>query len=586
MDRTNRFQEKPKRGKQNMSKRALISGLFGLAVIVCFSSVLTAQEITGNIVGTVKDANGDAVAGATVKINDAGQNITVRTVTTNDDGEFSVPNLRVATYNVIVEAPNFKKFQQTDVKVEIGQRKAVDVSLTAGRIEETVTVSSDQVAVELSTPATGTTINGDQVRELSINNRNWVQLIALAPGVSNDLSDQVYVGTTNPEGQANTIAISVNGGRSSQNTFTVDGADVTDRGSNITIQAYPSVDSIGEFRILRSLFPAESGRSGGGQINVITRSGTRDFHGSVFEFYRGRVLNANNFLTNRLTNPPFGRDCGFGHERDTTPDCLSKKALRPSFNYDNYGGTIGGPIFFFNFGENNGGWFRRYERTFFFASYERRQDSRFGSPVTISVPDANLKAGVFPIDVCIGRNNITTENCTVGSPGRLAAGTPLPASMYSAAARAYLTGVYSKIPLPNIAPYTLVTALQNISDFKQGIIKIDHSFSDTVSGYYRYQRDQIPTEDGNALFASGSSIPGISTTSTNSPGRTHTAQLTYAAKSNLILEGRFTYGYGAILSQNIGALAIRKPSLKCLSRFRLQIRATASRRLPAMVFRD
>ena len=135
----------------------------------------------------------------------------------------------------------------------------------------TVTVEANPVSVELTTPTVSNVVNGDQARELSLNNRNWVQLVALAPGVSNDLADQVYVGTTNPDGQANTINIAVNGARSSQNTFTVDGADITDRGSNITIQAYPSVDSIGEFRVLQSLFPAESGRSGGGQVNIITR---------------------------------------------------------------------------------------------------------------------------------------------------------------------------------------------------------------------------------------------------------------------------------------------------------------------------
>ena len=195
--------------------------------------------------------------------------------------------------------------------------------------------------------------------------------------------------------------------------------------------------------------------------------------------------------------------------------------MRPSFNYDNYGFTIGGPVFFLNFGEKDPGepFCRRYERTFFFVSYERRQDSRFGSAVTISVPDANLRNGIFPIDVCVARNNVPAENCTVGNPGRLTAGTPLPAAMYSPAARAYLTQIYSKIPLPNnpaVSPFALTTAIQNISDFKQGIVKIDHSFSNTLSGYYRYQRDQIPTEDGNALFSSGSSIPGISTTSTKS----------------------------------------------------------------------
>src|SRR5204862_775373 len=143
---------------------------------------------------------------------------------------------------------------------------------------EVASVQAGQMQVELATPQVSTTITGTKARHLSLNNRTWVHLIPLAPGVSNDLADQVYVGTTNPAGQANTMNISVNGARSAQNTYTIDGADVTDRGSNITIQAYPSVDSIAEFKVQRSLFAAESGRSGGGQINVVTRGGTDSFH--------------------------------------------------------------------------------------------------------------------------------------------------------------------------------------------------------------------------------------------------------------------------------------------------------------------
>src|SRR5690606_30539297 len=231
--------------------------------------------------------------------------------------------------------------------VDVGQRRATDIALEAGGVEETVTVEANAVAVELTTPTVGTTITGDQARELPINNRNWIQLITLAPGVVNDLSDQVYVGTVNPDGQANTVNISVNGARSSQNTFTVDGADVTDRGSNITIQAYPSVDSIGEFRVLRSLYPAESGRSGGGQINVVTRSGGDRFSGSAFAFVRNEALNANTVELNSIAanaNNPEG------------------KAQRPPLRYTNFGWTLGGPVYFLRFGdqEPGSGAFRRY----------------------------------------------------------------------------------------------------------------------------------------------------------------------------------------------------------------------------------
>ena len=130
-------------------------------------------------------------------------------------------------------------------------------------------MAADQVAVELTTATASTVINGDQVRELSVNNRNFVQLVTLAPGVTNDLADQVYVGTTNPAGQANTVNISVNGSAAAPMAFSIDGADITDRGSNITIP-------LSEHRLHRRIqsvaqpLPGRVGNSGGGQVNIIT----------------------------------------------------------------------------------------------------------------------------------------------------------------------------------------------------------------------------------------------------------------------------------------------------------------------------
>lgn len=547
-----------------MRIRALIAGLLTLAFVTCFSTVMIAQEVTGTIVGTVKDANGASVAGASVIVRDSAKNVVIRTVTTNDDGDYTVPNLSPSEYSVSVEAANFKKVVKTGVKVDVGQRRTLDIDLTAGNISEVVTVEADRISIDSTSATGGTIITGDQAREIPINNRNWVQLITLAPGVSNDLADQVYVGTTNPDGQANTINIAVNGARSSQNTFTVDGADVTDRGSNITIQAYPSVDSIGEFKILRSLFPAESGRSGGGQINVVTRSGGRKFSGSAFLFWRNEQYNANNYLVNSTTgSPAFGRNC---FPADNLPNSDERcQARRAPFSYYNYGGTFGGPVSFLDFGERGPGepYFRKYDRTFFFFSTERRRDRRFTSPITTTVPDAFLKNGVFPIPVCINRTYSTptapAETCT-GS-NILPAGTPLPANRIDPAALAYLNGVYRRIENPNNArvgnPFELVDQIPNEADFRQELIKIDHSFNDRFSMYYRYQQDKIPTLDGNSLFSSGTGLEGVSTTSTNSPGRTHTFQSTYAASPRLIFEGRYNYGYGAILSENVGFLALR-----------------------------
>src|SRR6185295_1729360 len=137
------------------------------ALCLFLSAFATAQEVTGSLVGTVKDANGGAVAGATVTITESDKKVVVRTVTTNDDGRFATPNLTSAFYDVTIEAPNFKKHVEKRVKLDVGANRSVDVSLEAGKIEEVVTVEASPLTVELTTPAVSTVINGDQVRELA-----------------------------------------------------------------------------------------------------------------------------------------------------------------------------------------------------------------------------------------------------------------------------------------------------------------------------------------------------------------------------------------------------------------------------------
>ncbi len=531
-------------------KQTIILTLFALAFSLGLSGLAAAQEITGSIVGTVRDASGAVIPGATVTIADSQKDDTVvRTITATDEGTFSAPNLQSGVYQVTVEAANFKKVIKTDVKVDVGQRRLVDVQLEAGNISETVTVQADAVAVNLSTPAAGTTINGDQVRELSINNRNFVQLVTLSPGVSANLSDQVFVGTTNPEGQANTVSISINGSRSSQNTYTVDGADITDRGSNLTIQAYPSVDSIGEFKVLRSLYPAESGRSGGGQINIVTRSGTDRFHGSLFEFHREENYNANTYFNNQTLQPD-----ETGH------------AIRPRFRYNDYGLTIGGPIYFLKFGQRdpNDGYIGKVPKTYFFFSEEQRKDIRNPS-LNSTVPDAALRQGIFPVDICLsGTISGSTRTCN----NILPAGTPLASrATINPVSQAYL-GIYNQLPVPNqlgtiggLPNYNLFFPTRNTFDFRQEIIKIDTTLTRSLTAFYRFENDKIPTIEANSLFSYGSGLPGVATTQTDSPGRTHTVQATYVVSPRVIVEGRYTRAYGAILSNNIGLLSTARTSV-------------------------
>src|SRR5258708_3094094 len=384
----------------------ILRALFVAIVLFTFISVAVAQEITGSIVGTVKDANGAAVKGATVTITNSDTKLVVRTVNTNDDGEFSAPLLPVAFYDITVEAASFKKYLDARVQLNVNERRTVNVDLAPGNISETVTVTSEALQVNTQSAVAANVINGDQVVQLPINNRNWAQLILLSPGVSSNLQDQIYVGTTNPNGVSNALQIAVNGVRPNSNTYTVDGADTTDRGANLTVQTYPSVDAIKEFSLLRSLYPAESGRSSGGQVNVITKSGSSKFHGDVFEFWRNNILNAQTFLLNR--DKPLGIDA-------------NGKSIRPPFRYHDFGGTLGGPLVFPRFGE--GGPSLVKGRTFFFFSEEVRRVIVYPTGST-TVPTAALRQGIFPQAVCIGP---VARPCSVTLP----AGTQLPLTQWS-----------------------------------------------------------------------------------------------------------------------------------------------------------
>ncbi|MEQ1606982.1 MAG: carboxypeptidase regulatory-like domain-containing protein [Pyrinomonadaceae bacterium] len=513
-----------------------------MAIVLCLNNMLMAQDATGDIIGTVKDSNGAAVAGATVSISDVTKKIVVRTVTTNGDGEFNVTSLLSSVYNVTVEAGNFKKGVQTNVKVDVGQRRTVDVVLQAGPIDETVTVEADPVAVDLNSAASGTVINGDQVRELSINNRNFMQLVTLAPGVTNDLEDLVFTGTNNPETQVvNRSLISVNGGRPTSNTFTVDGADVTDRGSNLTIQSYPSVESIGEFRVLKQ-YSAESGQSAGGQVNVVTKGGGTKYHGSAFEFIRNEGFNANNVATNSNPNPPFGRD-------------ENGKAKRRPFRYNNYGLTFSGPIYFLKFGEKSPDepYFGKYSKTFFFFSEEQRRDTRYPL-LQGTVPTDAMENGVFPIDICLRGTVVGAVRTCLDT---LPAGTNIATrATLSPLSQAYLNQIWKKVPGPtNLDTLRLDYPTLNIAKFRQEIIKVDHQFSSRASAYYRYGRDKIPTIDADGSIGTRSGLPFVNTMESDSPGRTHTAAMTYAFSPKVLFDARFTHGGGSIFTTTTGLIA-------------------------------
>ena len=239
----------------NTSKKVLFAFLLFNAVLAL---PLAAQDVSGTIEGTVLDPTGSSVANATVTVTNQLRNQVIRTITTGSSGAYSAPFSPVGTYSVKVEAPGFKTATVSDIALNVNDDLRINVNLQLGAIAESVDVKEQTNQVELATAANSSTIEGTQVRELMLPTRNYEQLVALAPGVTANSTDELYIGNSAPAGTAFTIPYSINGNRNSANNWTVDGADNVDRGSNLTLMVFPSVDSIEEFKVERSLYTADT----------------------------------------------------------------------------------------------------------------------------------------------------------------------------------------------------------------------------------------------------------------------------------------------------------------------------------------
>ena len=481
-------------------------------LVLGFAARVPAQEVTANIVGTVTDPSGEAVAKASVTVTNNGTG-TLRTLTTNDAGNFNAPFLAVGSYSVLIEASGFKRFTQNGIVLNVNDRVAVNAVLEVGSNTEQVTVESSPVAVDTQSAANGTVVNGTQIRQLQLSNRNFLQLVTLTPGVSqNNNNDTLYIGISNPSGSVGTIPLSINGGRPSESAWIVDGADILDRGSNLTLTNYPSVEAIEEFRVLRGQYSAEFGRAATGQINVVTRSGTNTFHGSAYEFFRNDYLNANNFLNNAS-----GR-------------------AQPPLRYNNFGWSAGGPIWIPKVYDG-----RKHKTFFFFSEEWRRQVTN--ATVASALPSAAQKNGTFNTPVCVAFN--ADGDCT-------RTGTSIP--NISPTAAAYIKDIFNKIPNGTGDGSPIFNVFNGKYNYRQELFKIDHYFNEKFSMWGRFINDSIPTTEPGGLFT-GLTVPGVATTSTNSPGKGWAVRATYAFRPTLLNEVGYTWTHGDITSTPTGLIA-------------------------------
>ncbi len=348
-----------------MRKQALIySWALLLASFLWIAQPLRA-DVTGTILGTVTDPSGAAVPNAAVTLRnpDTGLN---RKVSTDASGSYEFLVVPVGeNYTLDVEAAGFRKSTQSGIKLLVNQKYRADFQLLVGAVTQTVNVSAEAAQVETTSTQLGDVIEDKKMTNLPLNGRSYLDLLGLQAGVVPITSGAQF--TDRPiSGTLGAGNMSVNGQRESANAFLINGGDV-EEGRNNGAAVVPNLDSIQEFRLLTNSFDAEYGRFSGAVVNVLTKGGTNELHGSGFEFLRNEKLDSRNFFDQNLTDPKTGREL--------------PGTARGVFKRNQFGGTIGGPI--------------RKDRVFFFGDYQGTRERQGISTGIIPVPSAQERTGDF-----------------------------------------------------------------------------------------------------------------------------------------------------------------------------------------------
>jgi len=423
----------PRSGRFVLAQKLLFAGLI-LCVTALTALPSRAQTFRGTILGTVTDPTGAVVPGAMVTIRNVDTGL-VRTTETQADGSYRLPEVPIGTYDVTVEKPDFQTSVTSGVKVDVSAERRVDSALKPGAVKEQITVSGEELPeIETTSDNLGGTLTQDSVKDLPINGRDYTKLIYLNPGVAGS-PDQI----TDSPGSFGEF--SMNGARGRSNNYLLDGTDMNDGYRNdpainqggvfATPSAILPIDAVSDMAVL-SNFQPEYGRNGGAVVNIVTRSGTNQIHGSAFEYFRNDVLDARNFFN------------------------LSDQPKSP-FHNNQFGGSIGGPIV--------------KDKTFFFLDYEGQQE----------------KVGVVTLACVPEPARIAVDEAANGAPNSviaaLLARNPWPApdhpiSMAQAMDPAYDTGC------PNGPNATAITPSSN--GLTSMIAKIDQSFgqNNILTGRY------------------------------------------------------------------------------------------------------
>jgi hypothetical protein len=476
-------------------------------MLLAIGSACWAQQ--ASITGSVHDVTGAIIPNAAVTITSDQQGFS-RDVTSNATGDYLVPGLPAGTYNITVKAPGFQQFVVKGLILRVSDKARADASLTVGQSSTEVTVAGADVAqVQTESAELSGTITTKQIGQLVLNGRNFTQLVTLIPGVSNQTGQDE--GTVGVYGS---VQFSVNGGRTEYNNWELDGGDNMDNGSNTTLNSYPNVDAIAEVKVLTSNYGAQYGRNGSATIETITKSGTRDFHGDVFEFLRNDDFNARNFF----------------------------QPTRPIYKKHDFGYTIGGPAFIPKLYNTS------RQKTFFFFSEEWRKELVPGQTFNQPVPSNEERGGNFS-DACPG------TSCPVDPTS----GQPFPGNIVPVSPQAQ--ALLPLIPAPNSGSgansfFNAAPAQQ--TNFREELVRVDENITDKERFFFRFIHDSWNTVTPTPLWsAQDGSFPTVQTSFVG-PGVSMVANLTSTISPALLNEFVFSYTTDHITLGAIGP--VQRPS--------------------------
>ncbi|MGB9179964.1 MAG: carboxypeptidase regulatory-like domain-containing protein [Pyrinomonadaceae bacterium] len=484
-----------------MKKKLGLQALLFLLAMGLFVGVHAQSSTVGSISGTVRDPQGAAVPKAEVTIMDEATG-TTRTAVSNDDGFYSAPSLAVGRYTVSAAPKGFKKTVNSGVDLHVGDKLTIDLNLEVGQVSEVVNVTGDTTPVETRTADVSSLVSEKQVTELPLNGRNYAALVTMIPGFSAPNEGGAF--GTRGTGLDSHVDVSVNGNQSNANMWTVDGVNNMDVGSNATLLVFPSIDAIAEFKVERNSFSAEYGQAQGAVINLVTKGGGNDFHGTAFEFLRSDRLNANDFFLNSA-----GQDRG-------------------KVKYNNFGFNFNGPI--------------KKNRIFFFWSEEWRKEQR-GTALPLSlVPTAAERVGDFSGNILSGPlpNRPGAGLCTTPGPNpsdpNCFPGNKIPANLLSPAGLVLLKAY----PLPNDPTGTKwIGAPSEPVETRQDLIRGDINITSKMSLMVRYIREKWTHGNAAGNFWGDAPFPTLSS-DWDQPSRSFAVKLTNTINSTSVNEFQFS----------------------------------------------